>query len=114
MSLAADPAALIFAALADATRRGIVERLSAGAASVMELAAPFRMALPSFTQHLKVLETCGLVKSSKAGRVRTYELVPAQLQVAEDWMQQQRRVWETRLNRLDQYLLDLKEKRRGQ
>lgn len=99
----------VFAALADATRRAVVQRLCEGPAATLELAKPFRMALPSFTQHLGVLEKAGIVKSRKKGRVRTYELVPKQLGAAEHWMSAQREMWEKRLDRLDDYLMKLKE-----
>lgn len=99
-----------FRALSDPTRRRVVERLSRSPASVTELAAPFRMALPSFVAHLKVLETSGLVQSRKAGRVRTYRLVPARLKQAEDWLTRQRALWERRLDQLDDYLITLKKK----
>ena len=69
-----------------------------------ELAAPFDMALPSFLQHLKVLEGCGLVRSHKTGRVRTYRISPGPLKKAEGWMVEQRAMWERRLDQLDQYL----------
>jgi len=101
----------IFRALSDPTRRDVVERLSTKPASVSELAAPYRMALPSFLEHLKVLEGCGLVQSRKTGRVRTYALTPGRLKLAEDWLGQQRRLWERRLNQLDDYLLQLKKER---
>lgn len=99
----------IFRALSDPTRRSVLERLSAQPASVSELAAPYGMALPSFVEHLKVLEGSGLVRSRKAGRVRTYELAADQLRLAEDWLGRQRKMWERRLDRLDSYLLKLKE-----
>ncbi|WP_379063803.1 ArsR/SmtB family transcription factor [Mesorhizobium sp. UC22_110] len=99
----------IFRALSDPTRRNVLERLSAQPASVSELAAPYGMALPSFVEHLKVLEGSGLVRSHKAGRVRTYELAADQLRLAEDWLGRQRNLWERRLDRLDSYLLKLKE-----
>ncbi|MGV3481640.1 MAG: ArsR/SmtB family transcription factor [Sphingobium sp.] len=99
----------IFRALSDPTRRHVLERLSARPASVSELAAPYRMALPSFVEHLKVLEKSGLVRSRKAGRVRTYSLAPEQLKLAEDWLGKQRTLWERRLDRLDAYLLQMKE-----
>jgi DNA-binding transcriptional ArsR family regulator len=98
----------VFQALADPTRRAVLQRLSGGAAPVSELAAPFDMALPSFLQHLKVLEGAGLVTSEKAGRVRTYRLSPEPLKAAEGWMVEQRAHWERRLDQLDRYLLDLK------
>jgi DNA-binding transcriptional ArsR family regulator len=101
----------IFRALADPTRRDVLERLVKSPGSVTELAEPFDMALPSFVEHLKVLESCGLVRSTKVGRVRTYRLVPKRLRLAEDWLSQQRALWERRLDQLDSYLLDLKGKR---
>ena len=74
-----------------------------------ELAAPFAMALPSFAQHLGVLERAGLVTSTKRGRVRTYELAPAALDIADGWLSDQRRRWEQRLDQLDDFLIKLKE-----
>ena len=97
----------VFQALADPTRRAVIRRLSGGAAAVSELAEPFDMALPSFLQHLKVLEGCGLVRSSKSGRVRTYRISPAPLKAAEGWMSEQRALWERRFDQLDQYLVEL-------
>ncbi|HEY7303546.1 MAG TPA: metalloregulator ArsR/SmtB family transcription factor [Bryobacteraceae bacterium] len=102
----------VFRALSDPTRRHVLERLSRRPASVSELATPFDMALPSFVQHLAVLEDSGLVRSKKVGRVRTYELVPKRLKLAENWLAQQRDIWERRLDQLDKYLMELKEKRR--
>jgi DNA-binding transcriptional ArsR family regulator len=78
---------------------------------VSELAQPFDMALPSFTQHLDVLQDCGLVSSQKTGRVRTYQLAPQPLKTAERWMVKQRAVWETRLDQLDTYLKKMKAKK---
>ena len=101
----------VFNALADPTRRAVLERLSGGPAPVSELAQPFDMALPSFTQHLNVLEVCGLVRSEKTGRVRTYELAPRPLQAAEHWMVAQRAIWETRLDQLDSYVRKMKGKK---
>lgn len=100
----------VFRALSDPTRRRVLERLSRSPASVSELAAPFDMALPSFVEHLRVLEGCGLVRSRKAGRVRTYQLAPKQLRLAEDWLARQRTLWQRRLDQLDEYLIELKEK----
>jgi DNA-binding transcriptional ArsR family regulator len=97
----------VFQALADPTRRAVIRRLSGGPAAVSELAEPFDMALPSFLQHLKVLEGCGLVRSRKAGRVRTYRISTRPLEAAERWMSEQRALWERRLDQLDQYLVDL-------
>ena len=110
MSSVAEPVDRVFRALSDPTRRRVLERLSGGPASVGQLAEPARMALPSFVQHLKVLEASGLVRSRKVGRVRTYQLAPEPLKAAEDWLATQRSVWEGRLDRLDAYLIDLKEK----
>lgn len=102
---------LVFYALADSTRRAVLKRLSDGPAPVSELAQPFDMALPSFTQHLNVLEECGLVRSQKTGRVRTYQLSPRSLKAAERWIVEQRVIWETRLDQLDGYLKNMKEKK---
>src|SRR5688572_17496650 len=99
----------VFYALSNSTRRKVLEQLSAGPATVSELAEPFDMRLPSFVQHLSVLEQTRLVKSKKRGRVRTYEIVPERFKVAEDWLSEQRRVWEVRLDRFDEYVRQLKE-----
>lgn len=109
LSEAAKPIDHVFRALSDPTRRHVLERLSRSPASVSELAAPFDMALPSFVQHMGILEECGLVQSRKAGRVRTYEIIPKRLKLAEDWMVRQRAHWEKRLDQLDTYLITLKE-----
>ncbi|MGN6174145.1 MAG: ArsR/SmtB family transcription factor [Streptosporangiaceae bacterium] len=100
----------VFHALSNPTRRKVLERLSAGPATVSELVAPFDMQLPSFVQHLAVLEDSRLVKSTKRGRVRTYELAPERFKVAEDWLTARRQVWEARLDRFDRYVQQLKEK----
>lgn len=99
----------LFQALSDPTRLAVVAQLAQGPSSMTALARPFDMALPSFSQHLKVLEDCGMVRSSKSGRVRTYELQPQALQAAEHWLAAHRRQWETRLDQLDDYLETLKE-----
>jgi DNA-binding transcriptional ArsR family regulator len=112
-TLNAPPIDGVFRALADPTRRHVLERLSRSPASVSELAAPFAMALPSFVEHLKVLEVSGLVHSHKVGRIRTYQLVPERLRLAEDWLTTQRAIWERRLNQLDDYLTKLKEMKRS-
>jgi DNA-binding transcriptional ArsR family regulator len=106
---AAKPIDHVFRALSDPTRRHVLERLSRSPASVSELAAPFDRALPSFVQHMGILEECGLVQSRKTGRVRTYEIIPKHLKLAEDWMVRQRALWEKRLDQLDTYLITLKE-----
>ena len=100
----------IFHALADPTRRSVMERLSSGPASVSELAQPFAMALPSFLQHLKVLEQSGLLRSRKVGRVRTCQIEPQALEMTERWLAEQRTLWERRLDQLDNYLIDLTNK----
>src|SRR5262249_27982244 len=99
----------VFRALGDPTRRAVLSRLSAGSAAVSELARSLDMALPSFTPPPDLPEQCGLVRSRKVGRVRTYRLVPQPLKAAERWMAQQRALWERRLDQLDTYLLQLKE-----
>ncbi len=101
MIAAIDP---LFHALADPTRRSIVERLSRGQSSVSELARPLKISLPAVMQHLLVLEASGLVRSEKAGRVRTCRIVPAALRTAEDWFAARRATWERRLDRLADYL----------
>jgi DNA-binding transcriptional ArsR family regulator len=99
----------VFQALTDPTRRAVLERLTRGPAPVSELAQPFKMALPSFVQHLQVLENCGLVRSKKQGRVRTFTLAPQQLEAAEHWLSAQRAHWQRRLDALDDFLKTLKE-----
>ena len=103
----------VFYALSNSTRRKVLEQLSAGPATVSQLAAPFDMALPSFVQHLSVLERSRLVKSKKRGRVRTYVIAPERFRVAEDWLTARRRLWEARLDRFDQYVTNLKAKESG-
>ena len=98
----------VFGALANPTRRRVVSALSGGARTVSELAAPFDMALPSFMQHLGVLERSGVIRSKKVGRVRTVELRPQRLRDAEHWMNAQRAGWEARLDQLDDYVTGLK------
>jgi DNA-binding transcriptional ArsR family regulator len=95
----------VFKALSDPTRLSVVERLSIGPASATELASPFEMALPSFMQHLGVLERGGVVTSHKTGRTRTYQLAPAGLQAAATWLSTFRPHWERRFDQLDQLLL---------
>jgi DNA-binding transcriptional ArsR family regulator len=97
----------IFFALADPTRRGILERLSHGPAAVGELAHPLPMSLPSVMQHIGILEAEGLVRSKKVGRVRMCSLQPDTLRDAEQWLGAQRAEWEHRLDRLGDYLSTL-------
>ncbi|MCF3947483.1 ArsR/SmtB family transcription factor [Acidiphilium iwatense] len=102
------PLDVAFQALADPTRRAMVERLSRGPASVSELARPFAMSLPAVMQHLALLEGSGLVVSEKIGRVRTCRIEPRALSLAEDWINARRTAWERRLDRLGDYLEELK------
>jgi DNA-binding transcriptional ArsR family regulator len=94
----------VFHALADPSRRAMVERLARGPASVSQLARPFDMALPSVVQHLAVLQAAGIVTSTKVGRVRTYQLAPEALTLAAEWISQQRLPAERRLDRLGEFL----------
>src|SRR5918911_1457916 len=100
----------VFYALSNSTRRKVLEQLSVGPATVSDLAAPFDMKLPSFVQHLSVLERSRLVRSKKRGRVRTYEIAPERFKVAEDWLTERRQLWEARLDRFDEHVKRLKEK----
>jgi DNA-binding transcriptional ArsR family regulator len=97
----------LFHALADPARRAMVERLSRGPAPVSELARPLPMSLPAAMQHLSVLETAGLVRSEKVGRVRTCSIEPGMLSQAEQWINARRLEWERRLDRLGEYLKTL-------
>jgi DNA-binding transcriptional ArsR family regulator len=96
----------MFRALADPSRRAMVERLARGPASVSELAHPFDAALPTIVQHLQVLEAAGIVTSAKLGRVRTYQLAPEALTPAAEWIGRQRLPAERRLDRLGAFLTD--------
>ena len=98
----------LFSALSDPTRRAVVQTLSNGAATVSELASPFAMALPSFTQHLGILEKAGVIVSRKKGRTRVCSLNPAALQEAEDWLASSRRQWEERMDRFEAHLENAK------
>ena len=95
---------LMFQALADPSRRVMVERLTRGPASVSELAKPLAISLPAVVQHLQVLEASGLVRSEKAGRVRTCRIEPKALRTAEQWIAERRTMWERRLDRLGEIL----------
>ena len=95
---------LVYQALADPTRRVMVERLARGPATVSELAEPHDMSLPAVLQHLQLLESSGLVRSEKVGRVRTCTIESARLRAAEDWIAARRSSWERRLDRLGDYL----------
>ena len=100
------PLDLVFQALADPTRRAIVERLGRGPASVSQLAQPFAMTLPAIVQHLHVLEASGLVRSEKVGRVRTCRIDGVALNTAERWINERRTTWERRLDRLGEVLAE--------
>ncbi len=97
---------LMYHALADRTRRVMVERLSRGPASVSELAGPLAMSLSAVVQHLQVLEASGLVRSEKVGRVRTCRIEPEALSMAERWINERRAAWERRLDRLGELLAE--------
>jgi DNA-binding transcriptional ArsR family regulator len=101
-----EPVDRVFQALADANRRGIVERLSLGPATVSELAEPLPMSLSAVVQHLEVLQLSGLVSSEKVGRVRTCRIEPAALRPVERWIGARRSSWESRLDRLGEYLAE--------
>jgi DNA-binding transcriptional ArsR family regulator len=105
---------LAFQALSDPTRRGMLARLSRGPASVSELALPFAISLPAVMQHLHLLETSGLVRSEKKGRIRTCRIEPRALAGAEGWIAEQRALWEGRLDRLEDYLETMKSKESDQ
>ena len=93
-----------FQALADKSRRGMVERLTLGPASVSELAEPLAMSLAAVVQHVQVLEACGVVRTEKVGRTRMCEIEPAAMTAAEQWIGDRRRGWEARLDRLGDLL----------
>jgi DNA-binding transcriptional ArsR family regulator len=101
-----EPVDLVFQALADPTRRAMVDQLSQGPASVSELARPLRISLPAVVQHLHVLEASGIVASEKVGRVRTCRVQPKALTQAEVWISERRRTWEQRLDRLGAFLAE--------
>ena len=98
---------LLFHALADPTRRSILTRLAEGPAPVTELANPTGLRLPTVMRHLSVLEDAGLIATSKDGRVRTCAIVPEALAPAQTWLDEQRAIWEARLDRLDAYVTKL-------
>jgi DNA-binding transcriptional ArsR family regulator len=99
-----------FAALADPTRRAILSRLASGEASVSELAAPFDISLPAVSKHLKVLQRAGLIAQGRDAQWRPCRITPAPLKEVDDWVEQYRRLWEQRLDRLEAYLRDLQSK----
>jgi DNA-binding transcriptional ArsR family regulator len=101
----------LFHALADPTRRSILTRLAEGPAAVSELADPTGLRLPTVMRHLSVLEEAGLIATSKDGRVRTCALVPEAMSPVRNWLDEQRAIWEARLDRLDDYVTKLMEER---
>lgn len=105
---------MCFSALGDPTRRMILQRLARGEASVGELAAPHDMALPSFMGHLKKLEEAGLIASVKNGRTRVCSLVPDAFAPVSNWLNEQRSVWEQRLDQLDEYVTKLAEEQNNE
>lgn len=104
----------LFQALADPTRRGVLARLSAGPASASALAEPFGMALPSFMEHLKKLEAGGLIETHKDGRTRICRLRVGALSPARDWIEEQRALWDARLDNLEDYLATLTKEEEGE
>lgn len=105
-----DPLSTTFAALADPTRRAILARLAESEATVSELAEPFEMSLPAISKHLKVLERAGLIARGREAQWRPSRLEAGPLKEAADWLDQYRRFWEDRFDRLDDYLRDLQAK----
>lgn len=101
----------VFAALADPTRRAVVQRLGHGPASVGDLAGAFPMTLPSFMKHVRTLEANGLIRTTKSGRVRTCALNRERLALVGDWLAEQRRVWEDRTDRLERFVTETQEDR---
>jgi DNA-binding transcriptional ArsR family regulator len=97
---------LMFQALADPTRRAMVDRLSRGPLSVSELAQPLSMSLPAVVQHLQVLEASGLISTQKLGRVRTCTIDTGALSLAEQWINERRLLWDRRLDRLGEFLAE--------
>lgn len=100
----------IFLALADPTRRAVIHRLGHGPASVGSLAREAAMTLPSFLKHVRMLESNGLIRTAKSGRVRTCELNRARFADIEDWLAEQRRLWQERTDRLEQFVTNSKER----
>src|SRR6185503_4770608 len=103
----ADRLSSTFAALADPTRRAILARLALGETSVLKLAEPFNMSLPAVSKHLKVLERAGLITRTRDAQMRPCRIEARALKEADDWLEEYRRLWEERLDRLDDYLKTL-------
>jgi len=115
LAMTTDRLSSTFAALADPTRRAILARLALGETSVSKLAEPFEMSMPAVSKHLKVLERAGLITRSRDAQMRPCRIEATALKEADDWLEEYRRLWEQRLDRLDDYLrvLQSKEKKRG-
>ncbi|WP_347111028.1 metalloregulator ArsR/SmtB family transcription factor [Paenarthrobacter sp. S56] len=114
MNRAPDVLDAAFAALADPTRRAILSILAQGDATVSELAAPFSMSMPAVSKHLKVLEASGLISRTRNAQFRPCHLERASLDTVGDWIEEHRKVWDGRLDRLDQHLKELKHGKAGQ
>ena len=108
--MSTDPLSTIFSALADPTRRAILARLTAGEASVTELAEPFEMSMPAISKHLKVLERAGLIARGREAQWRPCRLEAEPLKEAADWLEHYRRFWEQSFDRLGEYLRELQSK----
>jgi DNA-binding transcriptional ArsR family regulator len=108
--MGADPLSATFAALADPTRRAILARLSRGEMSVSDLARPFKISGPAVSKHLKVLERAGLITRGRVAQRRPCRLAPEALRSIDDWLADYRQLWETRLDRLEDYLSALQRK----
>ena len=107
-----DPLSTKFAALADPTRRAILARLTSGQISVTELAEPFAMSMPAISKHLKALEHAGLVTRGRAAQWRPCRIEPAALKEVDNWLEEYRRFWEMRLDRLEEYLGELQSQKK--
>jgi DNA-binding transcriptional ArsR family regulator len=107
----ADPLSVTLFALADPTRRAILERLSRGAATVNEIAEPFDISLPAVSRHLKVLEGAGLISRGREAQWRPCKLEAAQLKSVDEWLEQYRRFWTGSFDKMDAYIADLKKKK---
>jgi DNA-binding transcriptional ArsR family regulator len=101
-----DSLSTIFLALADPTRRAVIGRLGQGPASVSELARPFEMGLPSFMKHIRCLEDSGMIRTTKKGRTRVCVIESSGLTHAENWLAEQRAIWERRADRLEAFVLN--------
>jgi DNA-binding transcriptional ArsR family regulator len=111
--MATDPLSLTFSALADPTRRAILARLALGETSVQELAEPFDMSLPAVSKHLKVLERAGLIARGREAQWRPARIEPRRLKEIDDWLEAYRRMWDERLDRLDDYLQKLQGRKKS-